>query len=369
MDVAKQMNGKYGIAYSDPVIFDTEEQDRFFRTVIQRSLSGILIFQENRVVFSNPALQDIVGLTEDEVMRRNPFDLVHPADRDLVRQRAAERLEGLSPPDDYEFRILTDEGKTRWVHLLATSIIYRGRPAVLANILDINERKRVEKLQQEADRLRTTLLDSLPHPAMLIRRDRVILAANRYARDLGAQIGEFCGNEFGRRAFWPESTGDLQRKTESQTADGSIKCEFCLADQALESGKPVSIRALEASGRLWDAFWIPVDADTYLHYAIDVSEQQKIERKIRDSEERYRLITDTMNDGLSIQNHEGVITQANRRLCEISGFARWFGGGYWGICGGERTRSTGGQSGRGTSTCTSSRTWRTWSSWTSLRTC
>ena len=321
------MDNRHSIENSEPIIiFDPDEEDRFFRTIAQRSLSGILIFQEDGVVFSNPALQDIFGLTENEILRINPFDLVHPADRDLVRQRAAERLEGLSPPDDYEFRILTDDGQTRWVHLLATSIIYRGRPAVLANILDIDERKRVEALQQEADRLRTTLLDSLPHPAMLIRRDRIILAANRHACDLGARIGGFCASEFGRRAFWsddsPEASIDPQQKPGSPAATGSIKCEFCRADQALESGKPVSIRALEAFGKLWDAFWIPVDADIYLHYAIDVSEQRKIEQKIRDSEERYRLITDTMNDGLSIQNHEGVITQVNRRLCEISGFTR-----------------------------------------------
>jgi PAS domain S-box-containing protein len=213
--------------------------------------------------------------------------------------------------------------------LLATSIIYQGKPAVLANILDIDERKRSQELQREAGRLRTTLLDSLPHPAMLIRRDRIILAANRQARDLGARIGGFCGSEFGRRAFWPEASPeaspkasiDLQRETESHAAAATIKCEFCRADQALESGEPLSIRAHEAFGRLWDAFWIPVDADTYLHYAVDVTEQRKIEQKIHDSEERYRLITDTMTDGLSIQNRECVITQVNRRLCDITGFA------------------------------------------------
>ena len=324
------MQNAYDIENLDPVTFDPDEQDQLFRAVIRRSLSGILIFQEDRVVFSNPALQDIVGLTEDEILGLNPFDLVHPADRDLVRQRAAARLQGLSPPDDYEFRILTADGKTRWAHLLATSITYQGKPAILGNILDIDERKRAQELQREDARLRTTLLDSLPHPAMLIRRDRIILAANRPAHDLGARIGGFCGNEFGQRAFWPEDSPkdspkvsiDLQQKTGSQAAAGTVKCEFCRADQALESRKPLSIRALEASGRLWDAFWIPVDADIYLHYAIDVTEQRKIEQKIRDSEERYRLITDTMNDGLSIQNREGVITQVNRRLCEISGFVR-----------------------------------------------
>ncbi|MBW2429924.1 MAG: sigma 54-interacting transcriptional regulator, partial [Deltaproteobacteria bacterium] len=324
------MLNTHDIENSGPILFDPDEQDQLFRTVIRRSLSGLLIFQEDRVVFSNPAFQNVVGLTEDEVLRMNPFDLVHPADRDLVRQRGAQRLKGLSPPDDYEFRILTADGKTRWVRLLATSITYQGEPAILGNILDIDARKRERELQQEAARLRTALLDSLPHPAMLIRRDRIILAANRHARKLGARIGGFCGKEFGRRAFWPEASPetspgtsiDLQQKKTNQAAGGTIKCEFCRADQALESGKPLSIRALEASDRFWDAFWIPVDADIYLHYAIDVTEQRKIEQEIRESEERYRLITDTMNDGLSIQNRGGVITQVNRRFCEISGFAR-----------------------------------------------
>ena len=186
MILSKKMSDISEIENSDPaVIFDPDEQDQLFRVIIRRSLSGILIFQEDGVVFSNPALQNIVGLTEDEILVMNPFDLVHPADREWVRQRAAGRLAGLSPPDDYEFRILAAGGKTKWVRLLAISINYQGMHAVLGNILDIDERKRAEELQREADHFRKTLLDSLPHPAMLIRRDRIILAANRHARDLG----------------------------------------------------------------------------------------------------------------------------------------------------------------------------------------
>jgi len=170
--------------------------------------------------------------------------------------------------------------------------------------------------------VRGTLLDSLPHPAMLIGRDHIILAANRYAMELGARFGEFCGSAFGRRAFGPETQEDGLPREESRDDAASVQCQFCLADQAFESGESLSIKALEASGRYWDACWIPVDENTYLHYAIDVTEQHQKENQLRDSEERYRLVTDTMNDGLSIQDREGVITQVNHRLCEITGFAR-----------------------------------------------
>jgi len=273
-------------------------------------------------VFSNPALQEIVGRDEEAILRVNPFDLVHPDDRGMVRDRALKRMRGLSPPDDYEFRILAADGRSKWVRLLATSITYLGRPSVLANMLDIDERKTAEKLQLEAERLRTTLLDSLPHPTMLVGRDRIILAANRHALDLGASIGGFCWEGFGRSVRLFESLADFHHKTARRKGENDMKCNFCLADEAIESMAQRSIRALEAFGGLWDVFWVPVDGETYLHYAIDVTEQHKIEQAVRDSEERYRLISDTMNDGLSIQNRDGVITQVNRRLCEITGLSR-----------------------------------------------
>jgi PAS domain S-box-containing protein len=317
-----QMPDSQRIKSSEPAIFDPNDQNLLFKVVIQRSLSAILIFQEDRVVFSNPALQEIVGRDEDAILRMNPFDLVHPDDRGMVRGRAMKRMRGLSPPDDYEFRILTADGRTKWVRLLATSISYRGRPSVLANMLDVDEQKRAEKLQYEAERLRTTLLDSLPHPTMLVGRDRIILAANRHALDLGARIGGFCWDGFGRRGRMYDSSADFKRKTGKPKGESTIKCSFCLADEAMESMAPRSIRTLEAFGGLWDVFWIPVDADTYLHYAINVTERHEIEQAVRDSEERYRLVSDTMNDGLSIQNRDDVITQVNRRLCEITGSSR-----------------------------------------------
>ncbi|MEJ2169967.1 MAG: sigma 54-interacting transcriptional regulator [Desulfobacterales bacterium] len=312
-----QTQSNSGIKFLNP-----EERDRVFRTILERSLSGLLIFQENRVVYANPALQEIFGLSEDEILRTDPFDLIHHADRDLVKQRAAQRLKGMSPPDDYELRIITAEGKTRWVRLLATGLDFREEPAILANIIDIDESKRAEELRLETEKLRTTLLDGIPHPAMLIRKDRTILAANRNARDLGASIGGHCGIEFGRGVFSHTASVESQAAPGGNADSKNTRCSFCKADQAFERRAPVRMLELEASGRFWDAHWIPIDEDTYLHYAMDVTARKKIEREIRNSEERYRLITETMSDGLSIQNHEGVITQVNGRLCEISGFAR-----------------------------------------------
>lgn len=306
----------------EPGIFDPITPSHFHRAVIQCSLSGIFIFQDEKVVFSNPALRKIVGLTEEEILEANPFDLVDPRDRHRVKRQSIRLLKEHRFPDGFEFRMVTANGDTRWMHLLASSIDYGGKPAVLANILDIQERKEAEKLQRETSRLQKTLIDSLPYPAMLIRRDRIILAANLPALNLGARIGDFCNKGFGRKAIGSVSAQWLECKPPSPKTTENIKCGFCLADQAMETRKTKISKEMKAFGGLWDLFWIPVDKDTYLHYGIDVTEQRRIERTVRNSEERYRLITDTMNEGLSIQNRAGIITQVNRGFCELNGFTR-----------------------------------------------
>ena len=55
---------------------------------------------------------------------------------------------------------------------------------------------------------------------------------------------------------------------------------------------------------------------------LDVSAQQKAEKALRESEVRYRLLVETMNDGVGMQDGNGRITFVNRRLCEMLGYSK-----------------------------------------------
>jgi signal transduction histidine kinase len=118
-------------------------------------------------------------------------------------------------------------------------------------------------------RLNALLLDSLPYPAMMIRWDRLVLEANRIAQQMGARVGGYC---------WQNFRLD-QHSNCPHDEDG--ECRFCLAGDAFQSGEAINSHELAVNGRIWDVWWIPIDREVCLHYAIDITERKRAEYSLR----------------------------------------------------------------------------------------
>ena len=125
---------------------------------------------------------------------------------------------------------------------------------------DQRDRKELARLADERQALNEVLLDSLPCVALLLRPEtRQVVAANKVARDAGAVPGASCF------ATWQQR--------------GS-PCPWCLAPEVWATGTGRRLVA-DALGRVWDAHWLPVAGDLYLHYAFDITEQRAMEARLR----------------------------------------------------------------------------------------
>jgi signal transduction histidine kinase len=141
------------------------------------------------------------------------------------------------------------------------------------------------------------LLDSLPHPAMVIGRDRVVLSANRCAREAGARVGGYCWKDFGQGKYIPEADRKFLAENPTAIPRGGTRCTFCLADTALDENRPENNPELKAFGRVWDTWWVPIGKDLYLHYAIDMTAQREAEAVLeRSREDLEKLVAERTQD-------------------------------------------------------------------------
>ena len=147
-------------------ITEPKQTEEAYFTLVEQTLQGFAIIQDDRIQFANPALANIAGLPVEELISAPIESLslaIHPDDLDIMGDVA---------PDGrrLEFRFFSQSGEIRWLEFTATEIQYQGRTAVQVVAIDITDRKEVEvalriakEEAENASRAKSTFLANMSH--------------------------------------------------------------------------------------------------------------------------------------------------------------------------------------------------------------
>lgn len=125
-------------------VHSLSESEERFRTLAETTTASTIIHRGGKFLYTNPAVQQVTGYTQDELLQMEFWQIVHPEYRELVRERGQARAFGREVPREYEFKALTKSGEERWVSATAGPIDFEGKPAIIAALFDITDRKRAE---------------------------------------------------------------------------------------------------------------------------------------------------------------------------------------------------------------------------------
>jgi len=140
-----------------------EESAARYRQVTENSPTGIVILRDQKIEYSNPAFTQFSGYTPAELAGKDFLTLVQEEDRaEFFRFISTEGGKG-DQPEIRECRVITKSGGTRLGALFFTSIIHRGSPALLINLVDTTERQQLKERIQKDTELRHGIISTVAH--------------------------------------------------------------------------------------------------------------------------------------------------------------------------------------------------------------
>ena len=289
------------------------QSEEKYSTLVESSLTGIYIDQGAKIVFSNERFAKIYKYERDELMGMDPRQLVHPEDRAFTDDIRKKRLLGNGAPAVYEARGLTKDGETIWVARRNTRIEYKGKPAILGNVVDVTEQKCAEEQLRDSQERYYAVLEASPDPIVVYNMEGQGVYINpAFTRVFGWHSEELLGKktDYVPDENWPETQ--------------------MMIDKVLAGGGFLGIetRRYTKEGRLLD---VDISAATYLdregtpvgsiHILRDITDRKRAEEALQEAhneleqrvEERTRKLA-KITEQLKVELTERKRVEAALRL-------------------------------------------------------
>ncbi|HHI97731.1 MAG TPA: PAS domain S-box protein, partial [Thermodesulfatator atlanticus] len=240
------------------------ESEIKFRTLTESAAVGIFLYRE-RFLYVNPAFEAITGYKLEELKGRYLWDIVHPDFKDLVKERALARLRGENPPAHYEVKIITKDGKEKWLEVTAAVFEQEGKVVGIGTAVDITKQKLF------AQRLEETLAK---YQAILNAFEGLIYAVSPFfeIHFANRKLKEKCGQELGGKTCYQV----LYHREQP--------CPWCVNEKVLK-GEVVQKEIFVPQENRWyqvvsTPLYYPSGARFALHLLVDITPQKRAQEEL-----------------------------------------------------------------------------------------
>lgn len=158
-----------------------EYLDLSFKAIVEQSITGIYVIQDELFVYSNETWANFFGRSRDEVVGQPLQDFVPPPFRERTLTLYRERIAGKIDSVRYITPAIHKYGHIVQLEVHGSRMAYRGRPAVMGVGIDVTEQARREEELRQA---RTDLQQLAAHINQERERQRAL-----FARELHDVLG------------------------------------------------------------------------------------------------------------------------------------------------------------------------------------
>ena len=288
--------------------------DRTYQDIFN-AIPGAVFIQDpetGRILGTNACMRAMYGFDAHDDISDICFRDLSPNVEPYTEARAIALVKSADSVDTlaFEWRAKKKNGDIFWVEVSLKKALIHGVPLVIALVLDISDRKRVEEEALGKQLFSEALTKSLPGIFYLYTYPELRLQYwNKNFESLLAYTDEELKNFYLPDWFKPELKDQVLKAVEVAMEKGMNTLE---ADLQIKNGKSVpclmtGVR-FESSGK------------TYLvGVGIDISDRKRAEAALRESEAQKRAMLENIADVITILDENAVIRYKS------SNVERWFG--------------------------------------------
>ena len=125
---------------------ELKASEKKYSTLVEEGNDGIIIVQDETLVFANMKFCEITGFSKTEILRRPFEDFLSLEYKRLVMNKFRRSLEkNRKASFKYEIELVSKEGHDTPAEINSSIIDHEGRPAIMAIIRDITDQKQKER--------------------------------------------------------------------------------------------------------------------------------------------------------------------------------------------------------------------------------
>jgi PAS domain S-box-containing protein len=125
-----------------------------YRALVEQSLMGVYIMQNNRLVYVNPKAAELLGYSQQEMIdAASPYQFVHEQDRPLVIDQLARLDPDRVPSVQLALRGVRKDGTVIQVEAFCAVAEYGNQRAILTTVQDISDRVKLEDQLRQAQKM------------------------------------------------------------------------------------------------------------------------------------------------------------------------------------------------------------------------
>jgi diguanylate cyclase (GGDEF)-like protein/PAS domain S-box-containing protein/putative nucleotidyltransferase with HDIG domain len=290
-----------------------KKSEEYFKEITENSSDMIIITDNNGgIKYCSPSVERFAGYTPEDLIGKSAFRFIHPDD---VQRAVSDFGKALLTKDAMPnaFRILHKDGSVHFFDGLGKNLL--DNPAVagfIINIRDVTERKRMEEALRETEERYRSLFDRSLEAIYISDLEGNFRDANPYAMKLLGYEREDIPSLNFSSLLAEEAIGNMYETIGEILRTGSQK------------------ESVEYKLRRKDGTYAWVENDAFLLYkdgipvgiqgvGRDITERKKIEEALRNSEEKLRVMFDSMMDGIVVSDPNINIVDINRAAVEMIG--------------------------------------------------